>query len=244
VADAVLQLSGVEKIIQKQTIVRKVDMQVRNGEVLALCGGNGAGKSTILRMIVGIQRPSGGEIRINGIRWQENRKKYTEQLGYMPDDYLFGQGLSAEETLTFWASLRKVSKERVMETLGLVGLSAVRSKSVTAFSKGMRQRLLFAQALLGNPPLLVMDEPTNGLDPYWMDSFVNLVNAAKMDGRAVIFSTHQLQVAEAVADHVVFLREGTVVREGAREAFGKHGLQAAFSELYGDRRAESEEKVR
>ncbi|WP_409340593.1 AAA family ATPase [Paenibacillus sp. MBLB4367] len=148
---------------------------------------------------------------------------------------MFGQGLSAEETLSFWASLRKVPRAAVLEALESVGLTEVRRKSVSAFSKGMRQRLLFAQALMGKPPLLVMDEPTNGLDPYWMDSFVTLVNRVKQEGHAVIFSTHQLQVAEAVADHVAFIKGGRVAREGSvesfREAYGEYSLQRAFSEL-------------
>ncbi|MED4603770.1 ABC transporter ATP-binding protein [Paenibacillus validus] len=238
-ADTVLHLQGVKKDIGGQPIIHSLDMQVDRGQVLALCGGNGAGKSTILRMIVGILQPTHGTIEVNGLSWKESRKAYAEQIGYMPDDYLFGQGLSAEETLAFWASLRKVSPSRVHETLTLVGLADVKNKPVTSFSKGMRQRLLFAQALLAKPPLLVMDEPTNGLDPYWMDSFVDLVRYAKQEGHAVIFSTHQLQVAEAAADHVVFLKEGRIVEEGTTasfiQAYGSYGLQAVFAKLFGFR---------
>ncbi|MEI7024196.1 ABC transporter ATP-binding protein [Paenibacillus sp. y28] len=244
-AESVLQLSRVRKEIQKQTIIHDVSMQLGRGEVLALCGGNGAGKSTILRMIVGIMQPTQGTIEVNGLQWGKNRRGYVEQIGYMPDDYLFGQGLSAQETLQFWASLRQISRSRVLEVLDIVGLTAVRGKPVQSFSKGMRQRLLFAQALLARPPLLVMDEPTNGLDPYWMDSFVNLVRFAKQEGHAVIFSTHQLQVAEAVADTVVFLKEGAIAQEGPtamfQEKYGPFGLQAAFSELFGFQAAQQQE---
>jgi len=233
----ILRLSGVKKEIGKQEIIHSIDLQVNRGQVLALCGGNGAGKSTILRMIAGILHPTHGTIDVNGVKWKENRNLYSEQIGYMPDDYRFGQGLSAEETLSFWASLRKVSKERVKETLEIVGLTDVRRKSVTSFSKGMRQRLLFAQALLTKPSLLVMDEPTNGLDPYWMDSFVKLVRLAKQEGHAVIFSTHQLQIAESAADYVVFLKDGRIALEGSMESFaqtyGTYSLQAAFASLFG-----------
>ncbi|SDC92850.1 ABC-type multidrug transport system, ATPase component [Paenibacillus sp. UNCCL117] len=233
----VLQLHGVGKDIGKRTILGSVDLQLGRGESLALCGGNGVGKSTLLRMIAGILRPTRGSITIGGIQWAADRKRYAEQLGYMPDDYLFGQGLSAEETLAFWASLRKVSPARVSETLELVGLSEVRRNPVTSFSKGMRQRLLFAQALLAKPALLLMDEPTNGLDPYWMESFAELVRFAKREGHAVLFSTHQLQIAEAAADRVVFLKDGGVAEQGPTaaflEAYGSYGLQAVFSRLFG-----------
>lgn len=236
-AEPILRLLHVEKTIQKHTIIRDININVEQGQVIALCGGNGAGKSTILRMIVGILQPTQGEIVVNGLKWRTNRTKYAEQVGYMPDDYLFGQGLSAKETLSFWASLRKVSKQRVQETLRTVGLHEVQHKSVASFSKGMRQRLLFAQALLARPPLLVMDEPTNGLDPYWMDSFVELVRTAKREGHTIIFSTHQLQVADAVADGVIFLKEGRIEREGAIDKFrqteGLSGLQAAFTSIFG-----------
>ncbi|OXM83042.1 ABC transporter ATP-binding protein [Paenibacillus rigui] len=233
----VLTLNKVAKRIQKQQIIHSVDFSLNQGQALALCGGNGAGKSTILRMIAGILQPSSGSIEVNGVSWKHDRQGYAEQIGYMPDDYRFGQGLSAEETLTFWASLRKVSKDRVQDILNMVGLYEVRNKSVSSFSKGMRQRLLFAQALLTKPPLLIMDEPTNGLDPYWLESFITLVRAAKMEGHTIIFSTHQLEIAEAVADHVIFLKEGRVMEEGTvndfRQSYGSHGLQSAFHRLFG-----------
>lgn len=237
--EALLQLNDVTKRIGAREIIQSASLELHKGQVLALCGGNGAGKSTLLRMIAGILQPTGGDIVVNGYRWKQNRKACAEQIGYMPDDYLFGQGLSAEETLSFWASLRKVSKPRVQETLRLVGLYDVRFKSVSSFSKGMRQRLLFAQALLAEPPLLILDEPTNGLDPYWMESFVELVRRARRNGHAVIFSTHQLPAAEATADCVVFLKEGRMAEQGTiasfADRFGPDGLQGAFQALFGFR---------
>jgi ABC-type multidrug transport system ATPase subunit len=235
-ADPVLRIEGIYKEIKGKTIVQSIDMILFPGQVLALCGGNGAGKSTIIRMIVGLSKPSKGSIRVNGLEWSQDHSRYAECIGYMPDDYQFGNSLSAMETLSFWAKLRGVSKEQTLETLKLVGLDEVKHKSVSTFSKGMRQRLLFAQALLSRPPLLVLDEPTNGLDPYWMASFVSLVKEIKRQGHAVVFSTHQLDVAEAVADQVAFLKEGIVVQKGTiddfHQKYGSRGLNGAFSELF------------
>jgi ABC-type multidrug transport system ATPase subunit len=229
----VLTVDQVQKQIKSQTIVHDVSIAVPQGRVTALCGGNGAGKSTILRMITGILQPTSGEIRVDGIRRLDDREGYASRIGYMPDDYAFSRGLTAYETLHFWASLRGLPKSRTEEVLEEVGLIPVRNKQVSSFSKGMKQRLLFGQAILAKPPLLVLDEPTNGLDPYWMDAFVQLVLKAKADGHAIIYSTHQLPVAEASADEVVFLHNGEVSRAGTvssfLEEYGAGGLHAAFS---------------
>lgn len=205
-----LEVEGVRKAYGKQAVLERIDLQLQPGQAMALCGGNGAGKSTLLRMIAGIEQPTSGSIRVDGLSWRGDRRRYAERIGYMPDDYRFGQGLSALETLSFWASLRKVGPSRIAELLDRVGLSDVKHKLVSSFSKGMRQRLLFAQALLARPSLLVLDEPTNGLDPYWMHSFVELVGMAKQEGVSVLFSTHQLDIADAAADRLAFLKEGRI----------------------------------
>ncbi|NMO94483.1 ABC transporter ATP-binding protein [Paenibacillus lemnae] len=231
-----LQVREVSKIVKSQTLLQPLSFSLQPGKVLALCGGNGAGKSTLLRITAGIIRPSSGELTIQGLNWKQHRKKCADGIGYMPDDFHFGDALTAQETIMFYASLRNVSKQRVKELLELVGLDAVRSKKLTAFSKGMRQRLLFAQALLAAPPLLILDEPTNGLDPYWMRSFVTLVQQCAQAGQAVIFSTHQLDVAEQAADEVIFLDTGHVRYQGAvlplKEKYRySGGLYGAFSDL-------------
>ena len=119
--------------------------------------------------------------------------------------------------------------------LKAVGLHDARNKRVSHFSKGMQQRLLFAQAILAKPALVVLDEPTNGLDPYWMDAFVDLVRELRLAGQSVIFSTHQLQVADAVADRAIFLMNGQIVRDDTidqyQEQYGNVGLYGAFAEL-------------
>lgn len=233
-SEPILELVQVRKDIQKKTIVEPIGMTLEQGQVLALCGGNGAGKSTILRMIAGISQPTSGHIAVGGITWRGNRRTYAEQLGYMPDDFQFGYSLTAWETLAFYAALRGIKDEkRIDEVLERVGLTDVKHRKVSAFSKGMRQRLLFGQALLGRPKLLVLDEPTNGLDPYWLNSFAELINELKRDGMSAIFSTHNLEVAEMTADRIVLLNEGKVLEAGTMEEFrgkyGTGGLQAAFA---------------
>ncbi|WP_438444242.1 ABC transporter ATP-binding protein [Gorillibacterium sp. sgz5001074] len=231
---SLLELVQVSKTIRGKTIVHPFDFGLPKGSVLALCGGNGAGKSTILRMVAGITQPTTGTIRLGGRTWSQDRRGYASSLGYMPDDFQFGHSLTAGETLDFYAALRGPEAiRRVDAVLEEVGLFSVKRAKVSSFSKGMRQRLLFGQALLGEPELLVLDEPTNGLDPYWLQAFVELIRARKAKGQSVIFSTHHLEAAELAADYAILLHEGRIRQAGAMEEFradfGEGGLQRAFT---------------
>jgi ABC-type multidrug transport system ATPase subunit len=234
VSEPILALSEVRKDIRGKTVLQPFTYTLQPGRVLALCGGNGAGKSTLLRMIAGITIPSSGSVRVDGVEWRKDRKAYAERIGYMPDDFRFGEALTALETLRFYAALKRVSEERVRECLGIVGLEDTGKKPASAFSKGMKQRLMFAQAILAQPKLLLLDEPTNGMDPYWTGMFSELLRQLKEAGQTVVFSTHHLHVAESVADEAVFLSEGKVTSSGTiesyRERFGESGLNGAFAE--------------
>ncbi|AQT85087.1 ABC transporter-like protein [Paenibacillus larvae subsp. larvae] len=232
-----LLVQQVSKQIGKKTIVHPCSLKVRPGEVLALCGGNGAGKSTLLRMMAGLLSPTSGDIKLNGLEPKADRKVYAKAIGYMPDHYEFESSLTASETLRFFADLKRVGQVRMEAVLKAVGLSEVRHAKVSSLSKGMNQRLLFAQAMLASPVLMLLDEPTNGLDPYWADAFVSLIREAKSEGQAVVFSTHHLHIAEQIADQAAFLKEGRVVHTGPlayyQEQYGEAGLQGAFNELFG-----------
>ncbi|MFF2479648.1 ABC transporter ATP-binding protein [Paenibacillus sp. NPDC058071] len=236
-ADLLVQFDAVHKAFKGRTVIDNINLNIESGEVVALCGGNGAGKSTLLRMLAGILHPTSGTISVSGVSWKKDRRLYARQMGYMPDDYRFSAGLTAKETMLFWARLRGLGKDRALEVLEQVGLADTGSKPVASFSKGMRQRVLFAQALLAKPRLIVMDEPTNGLDPYWMETFVMLVRQSAATGQTVVFSTHQLQIAEVLADRIVFLRDGNVVLDGRQSdihaQYGTAGLQEAFGGLFG-----------
>ncbi|WP_230986890.1 ABC transporter ATP-binding protein [Cohnella fermenti] len=232
----VLEVDQVSKEIGKTTLLHPCSLEVGQGEIVALCGGNGAGKSTLIRMLAGISKPSAGSVRLDGLSWSDNRIAYANRIGYMPDEFQFGSALTAYETLAFYAALRRIGKERILELLELVGLTEVRSRKVSTFSKGMRQRLLFAQAMLAKPALLLLDEPTNGLDPYWMEAFGQLIRQAAGTGQAVVFSTHQLNIAEAYADRALFMASGHVRYSGdiaalANDYRSEGGLYGAFQAL-------------
>ncbi|MCC3377609.1 heme ABC exporter ATP-binding protein CcmA [Cohnella sp. REN36] len=238
-AEPLLIVSEVSKSIGRSVLLHPCSLQAAQGEVVALCGGNGAGKSTLIRMLAGISRPTSGSVRIGGRSWFEDRAAYADSIGYMPDEFQFGSALTAAETLRFYASLRRVPDARVSELLEKVGLSDVRDRKASTYSKGMRQRLLLAQAMLAHPPLLLLDEPTNGLDPYWMEAFGRLVRRAAEAGQTVVFSTHQLHIAEAYADRALFMASGHVRYAGDVGALKEQyrqdgGLYGAFRALIAD----------
>lgn len=209
----VLAVKEVSKVYKTKTALSPMSFTAKAGECIVLAGGNGAGKSTLLYLLSSILTPSSGTITLNGIDLQKNRKKYVKEIGFMPDDFHAEQTLSVEEFLSFYASLRRVGKERVKEIIRLIGLEDKKRTRISSLSKGMRQRLLFGQACLAKPALLLLDEPTNGLDPYWVNVFVELIKEIQKSGTIVIFSTHMMDVAAEAANRVIFMKDGQVVEE-------------------------------
>lgn len=227
-----LELHQLSKKIGKNELLKSLDYQLHKGKILALCGGNGAGKSTLIRLITGLLKPTTGHVRINGFNQMKNKRDFTKQFGYMPDDFKFHKSMTAKETIQFYANIKDISKDRYEDILQSVGLLEKLHVKVGGFSKGMNQRLLLAQALLAQPNLLILDEPTNGLDPYWVKQFSTLLLRAKESGQTVVFSTHDLHVAEEVADEVIFLKDGEVIQKGPIHQYRDIGLYGAFQKLY------------
>lgn len=207
-----LKVTNLSKQYKDKIALQPISFEASAGTCIALCGGNGAGKSTMLLMLAGISAPTTGSISLNNNILKENRKKYLTSIGYMPDDFHAQELMTVSEFLSFYASLRKVGKNRVNEVLDMVGLTDKKHLLVRQLSKGMRQRLLFGQACLHHPPLLLLDEPTNGLDPYWMDVFVELLKKMKAEGTILVFSTHMMDVAAEVGDRIIFMKDGKILK--------------------------------
>lgn len=227
-----VSIENISKKIRKTEIVSPLSFNLKQGKILALCGGNGAGKSTLIRMITGLIKPSTGTVRIDGYDQVKDQRNFFNTFGYMPDNFQFQPSIRAKETIKFYADLKKIGKHRIEEVIESVGLTDHMAKKMGAYSKGMTQRLLLAQAMLARPKLLVLDEPTNGLDPYWIQEFSELMKTAREQGQTIIFSTHELYVAEDIADEVIFLNEGKVISEGPIEQYQSAGLHETFRKLF------------
>ncbi|MBO0959058.1 ABC transporter ATP-binding protein [Neobacillus sp. MM2021_6] len=206
-----ITIKNVSKVFKQKTALHSFSLTAEDGECIVLCGGNGAGKSTLLQIIAGISPPGVGTVLINQVDIKENRKQYVSLIGYMPDEFFAQESLSVIEFLTFYGTFRKVAQPRIMEVIDTLGLEAKRDEMIKHLSKGMRQRLLFGQAWLAAPAVLILDEPTNGLDPYWIDVFIELLKKIKQSGTTIIFSTHMMDVAAEVADQVIFMENGRMI---------------------------------
>lgn len=206
-----IELKNITKVYSPTAKIENINFSVGKGEIVALCGGNGAGKSTIIKILTGIIKQSDGVILLDGQPVDTISKAYRTIFSYMPDDMLFPRQLTALEVLRFYSSLLGVENDRVMEILELVGLYDVKDKVIKQFSKGMQQRLSLGQALLGDTPILILDEPTNGLDPYWVVRFKEILQEEKRKGKAILFTTHILSLVEDAADKAAFLGSGQLL---------------------------------
>ncbi|MFJ7755895.1 ABC transporter ATP-binding protein [Peribacillus muralis] len=207
-----LKVDGVSKVYKEKTALYPCSFEVMEGTCVVLCGGNGAGKSTLLQIIAGILYPSSGTTSINGKVIKFDRENYLSEIGFMPDDFQAQEMMTVEEFLRFYGSLRKVKRDRINEVMVLIGLYDKKRELVKSLSKGMRQRLIFGQAILAKPHVLLLDEPTNGLDPYWVNRFVEILNQVKKNGTIIVFSTHMMDVAAETGNVILFMKQGEVIQ--------------------------------
>lgn len=188
--------------------------------VYGLLGANGAGKTTLMRMICDIQTPTRGEVICDNYNIREMGEEYRNLLGYLPQNFGYYPNFTAEKFLLYMSSLKgldkRFAKDRAEELLELVGLYPVRRKKIKTFSGGMKQRLGIAQALLNNPKILILDEPTAGLDPKERVRFRNLISSISKD-KIVLLSTHIVSDVEYIAGHILVMKDGKIICQGAPE---------------------------
>lgn len=209
----VIRLHGLGKRYGGRTVVDNVDLAVREGERFALLGHNGAGKTTLIKLMLGLCRPSCGEIEVQGRRI-DGAGGLSLNIGYLPENVSFHDSMTGAEVVRFYARLKRRSGRECDELLDRVGLSAAAGRRVRTYSKGMRQRLGLAQALLGEPPLMLLDEPTTGLDPALQSLFYEIIGSRAAAGATALISSHALTEIEASVDRVAILSRGALVACG------------------------------
>lgn len=212
----VILLSGVSKAFGAQCAVREVDLSLLPGECVGLVGHNGAGKSTLIKLMLGLIRPSAGRVTVlGGNPAAGTAAAARRELGYLPENVALHPAMTGVETLAFYARLKGQPVAENAELLDLVGLADAARKRVGTYSKGMRQRLGLAQALLGRPRALLLDEPTTGLDPALRQSFYEIIRARRDAGTMVLLSSHALAELEGEVDRVVVMNAGRKMADGS-----------------------------
>jgi len=224
-AGAAVAVEGLTKVFpvpfrrKSITAVRDLNLRVEAGEVYGLLGPNGSGKSTTLKIILGLAWPTRGRTEIFGR--DSSLVESRQAVGFLPENPYFYKFLTGEETLRFFGKLCRVNgsrlKSRVRELLELVGLTNARDQRLSTYSKGMLQRIGLAQALINEPKLVVLDEPTAGVDPAGSRDIRNLIVDLKQCGITVLLSSHLLTQVQEICDRVGILARGVLVREGRLE---------------------------
>lgn len=215
----VIEIRNVTKRYGEILAVDGVSLSVGKGEILGLIGHNGAGKSTLFKMMLGLLPPTAGEIVIDGQSVHGSRfRDVRRRIGYLPENVVFYDNLTGLETLWFFADLKGVKRGACMPALERVGLAQAAGRRVRGYSKGMRQRLGFAQALLGSPAILFLDEPTTGLDPEGIREFYGILAEMKNQGATVVLTSHILAEIQERVDRLAIMKSGHIQALGTVQA--------------------------
>lgn len=209
------------------TAVSGIDLQIPKGEVYGFLGPNGAGKSTTMKMLLGLTKPTSGSLTIDGKQYPENRTEILKEIGSLIEAPAFYGNLTGEENLEILRRILGLPKSDVLEALEIVGLTQFRKRLARNYSLGMKQRLGLAGAIIGKPPILILDEPTNGLDPVGIHEIRTLIRSLpERFGCTVLVSSHLLSEIELMADTIGILNHGRLLFEGTMA-----GLQASAASL-------------
>lgn len=213
--NSVAALTQVSRHYGPHVALDRVDLTLGTGERVALVGHNGAGKSTLIKLMLGVTRPTGGEVCVLGADPASHGAATVRYaLGFLPENVAFHPSATGAELLAFYARLKRQPVSRNMDLLERVGIANAAHRRVGTYSKGMRQRLGLAQALIGRPRLLLLDEPTTGLDPASRQEFYHILQELSRDGAAILLSSHALAEIEYNTDRVVLLDRGRKLADG------------------------------
>jgi ABC-2 type transport system ATP-binding protein len=240
VSVAAIELVHLGKSYGDLPAIRDLSLTIREGEVYGLLGPNGAGKSTTIRLILGMQRPDHGEVLVRGVRTLGGETAVKRQIGYLPDVPIFQDHVTGRELLTFVASVHGLdgasAARRTDALLGLLGLTDAAEDFASTYSTGMKKKLALACALVHEPPILVLDEPTNALDPAAAKQVRDCVADYARRGRTVLLSTHLLDMAQRICHRVGILHHGILLADGSvadllEKKQGARDLEEVFLQL-------------
>ncbi|MBT4889997.1 MAG: ABC transporter ATP-binding protein [Rhodospirillales bacterium] len=210
-----LSFENTTKVYGKYTALKDVVLNIPQGEIMALVGHNGAGKTTMMKLLLGLIRPTSGSVRVMDVDPASSASSTVKRsLGFLPETVAFQHAMTGIEVMNFYGRLKRTDLSRNADLLDRVGLADAARNRVKTYSKGMRQRLGLAQALLGDPKVMLLDEPTSGLDPALRRSFYDTISALKAEGVTVLLSSHALTELEIHVDKVAIMNKGQLMATG------------------------------
>lgn len=223
-----VETKNITKLFGKQRALDNVSLSINRGELVGFLGPNGAGKSTMMKIITGYLPADSGEVLVNGIQVNPEMLKYKKDIGYLPEHNPLYPDLYIREYLAISAGFygMKNPKKRIAEMIELTGLGEEQHKKIRSLSKGYRQRVGLAQALIHDPSILILDEPTTGLDPNQLEEIRNLIREISRD-KTVILSSHIMQEVEAVCNRVIIINKGKIVADGGITEVRNGSLQSS-----------------
>jgi len=229
-------LDKVSKSFNSKWAVKGLDLRVDKGEVFGLLGPNAAGKTTTIRMMTGLLRPTEGKILIGGYDIVKEPIKAKSIFGYVPDKAFLYEKLKGREFLKFVASIHGIEKstaiKRIDELLELFGIKEIEEELIESYSQGMRQRLLFLSALIHNPQVLLIDEPFVGLDPFGVMMIKDMIRRLRLEGVTIFLATHSLHIAEELCERVGLISKGSLISiKNKEEITTEGGLEKLFLKI-------------
>ena len=228
---AAIEFLDLAKKYGKVRSVRRLTASIQEGKITGLLGPNGAGKSTSLRCLLGLAKPTSGSAKILGVQYKD-LKNPVSQIGAVLDSRGFHGGLTGKQNLKVMAAAAKIKDSRVDEVLKLVDLESAANKKAKSYSLGMKQRLSLAGALLGDPKVLILDEPANGLDPIGIAWLRGFLRQLADQGKTILVSSHQLAEMQSTVDDVIIINHGMLMAQGSmKEIIGEGTLEDAFLKL-------------
>lgn len=244
-----IEIQNLEKYYDKKHAVKGISFEIIPGEIVGFLGPNGAGKTSTVKILTGLIPASSGTAHVNGYSIHENPVEVKKNIGFVPETGALYESLTAWEYLELVAELhhldRQVFAQRAGEFLGLFGLTGDKDNRLGGFSKGMRQKVLIAAALLHDPPVLLLDEPLNGVDAITALIFKQLLRKLSQQGKTILFCSHILEVVERLCTRIIIIHEGTIVADGTPNEIaaqtGHFTLEAAFNAITGG--ADADEKA-
>lgn len=234
--DAAVAVDGLTFSYGMGEVLHGISFTLRRGEVVGLLGPNGAGKSTTIKVLTGVLPPGGGTVRVAGHALPEEAVEAKRRIGYVPEAAALFESLTGQEFLELMGRLQDVPEERLQFRIGRflesLGLSDDRLRPLDGYSKGMRQKVLLSAALLHNPDVVLLDEPLSGLDVNAGFMVRDLVAALAAEGKAILYSSHVLDVVERVCDRALIIHEGRLIADGTLDALKASTEQGSLEDVF------------